>query len=164
MANLSMNETRRWTFQTWFRVTFIAVGGVEVFFGVLSLIQGPKQIMSQFGIPGQVVHSPHYIDAMTWVFLHMTFLGATIVALGSLARERLLQKCLTWLFLMFHFVYALLDVRASDNPLGTALYQGTSSLLPATVSCMSFLLFLNLALRCFSENTMSPSPSANTAE
>ena len=115
--------------------------------GILTLCQGAKGVMSQFGIPELVVNSPHYIDAMTWVVLHMTFLGTTLVVLGVFAREQTLQRCLTWLFLAFHFVYAFLDVRSSDNPLGTALYQGNASLIPAAISCTMFLLFLNLALR-----------------
>ena len=153
VETVSANKKNQWTFQKWFRVTFISVGGVEVFFGVLSLIQGPKQLMSQFGIPEHVVNSPHYVDAMTWVVLHMTVLGTTLLTLGMLANEQRLQKSLTCIFLMFHFVYAFLDVRSSDNPLGTALYEGNASLIPAIMSSTFFLLFLNLALRCFLESS-----------
>ena len=153
VETVSANKKNQWTFQKWFRVTFISVGGVEVFFGVLSLIQGPKQLMSQFGIPEHVVNSPHYVDAMTWVVLHMTVLGTTLLTLGTLANEQRLQKSLTCIFLMFHFVYAFLDVRSSDNPLGTALYEGNASLIPAIMSSTFFLLFLNLALRCFLESS-----------
>lgn len=149
MASISTNNPDRWTFQRWFRFTFTLVGGVEVIFGLLTLCQGVKKVMSQFVIPELVVNSPHYIDAMTWVVLHMTFLGSILVVLGTFAREQRLQWCLTWLFLSFHLVYAFLDVRSSDNPLGTALYQGNMSLFPAVVSCSFFLLFLNLAIRSF---------------
>lgn len=151
MASDSMVPAGRWTFSTWFRFTFLIVGGLEVFVGLLTLSQGVEHTMVGFGIPDAVVQSPHYIDAMTWVFLHMTVLGATVVTLGAFAREERLQKCLTWLFLLCHAVYAFLDVRASDNPLGTALYQGSASLVPAMMSCSMFLLFLHLAVRsCFS--------------
>jgi uncharacterized membrane protein YphA (DoxX/SURF4 family) len=149
VASISTSNPDRWIFQSWFRFTFTLVGGVEVIFGILTLCQGVKQFMSQFGIPESVVSSPHYIDAMTWVVLHMTFLGSILVVLGTFAREQRLQRCLTWLVLPFHFVYAFLDVRSSDSPLGTALYQGNMSLFPAVVSCSFFLLFLNLAFRSY---------------
>lgn len=156
MAGFSKRSPRRWTFQFWFRLTFILVGSVEAFFGMLTLIQGPKQVMSQFGIPEVVVNSPHYLDAMKWVVLHMTFLGITILILGFYATEPKLQRFLTYLFLAFHFVYAFLDVRASDNPLGTGLYQGSASLLPAVTSCTLLLLFVNLAVQCrFAPSTES---------
>lgn len=147
VANDPPIKSQAWKFSTWFRITFLLVGGVEMFFGVLTLIQGPKKVMSQFGIPEVVVNSPHYIDAMTWVVLHMTFLGSTIVVLGLSAKELKLQKRLTLLFLLFHSVYAFLDIRASDNPLGTALYQGNASLLPAVVSSLACLSFAHLAIR-----------------
>lgn len=147
MESTSHNSTRRWTFPSWFRLTFLLVGTVEVSFGILSLSQGPRQVMSQFGIPAVVVNSPHYLDAMTWVVLHMTFWGTILVVLGVSANEPRLQKQLTYLVLIFHLVYAFLDVRASDDPLGTALYQGNASLFPAVKSCTSFLLVLHLAVR-----------------
>lgn len=147
MANDSIEHSRRWTFSTWFRATFLLVGGTEVFLGCLTLCQGVQHTMSGFGIPEAVVQSPHYLDAMRWVFLHMTVLGSIVVTLGVMAREVRLQKCLTWLLLLCHSVYAFLDVRASDNPLGTALYQGNASLVPAMMSCSMFLLFLHLAVR-----------------
>ena len=142
----AMNSTA-WTFASWFRITFLLVGGIEVFFGLVTLLQGPKKVMSQFGIPEVVVNSPHYIDAMTWVVLHMTFLGATIMVLGLSAKDLKLQKRMTLLFLLSHSVYAFLDIRASDNPLGTALYQGNASLLPAVVSSLACLSFAQLAVR-----------------
>ncbi len=147
MSMVSPLEPNRWTYETWFRMTFVFVGGMEVLFGALTFLQGPRQLMSQFGIPELVLDSPHYIDAMSWVLLHMTFLGAIQITLGALANERRLMRRLPRLFLLFHFVYAFLDVRASDNPLGTALYQGSASQIPAVFSCLFFLLFLNLALR-----------------
>lgn len=147
VANAPPLKSQSRTFSIWFRITFLLVGGVEVFFGFLTLLQGPKKVMSQFGIPEVVVNSPHYIDAMTWVVLHMTFLGATIMVLGLSAKDLKLQKRMTLLFLLFHSVYAFLDIRASDNPLGTALYQGNASLLPAVVSSLACLSFAHLAVR-----------------
>ncbi len=87
MERTSHNSTSRWTFPSWFRLTVLLVGTVEVFLGILSLSQGSRQVMSQFGIPEVVVNSPHYLDAMTWVVLHMTFLGTILVVLGVSANE-----------------------------------------------------------------------------
>jgi hypothetical protein len=152
VANHSTDRPLGGAFPKWFQITFVVAGAVEAFFGILTLTQGPKQVMSRFGIPEVVVNSTHYVDAMSWVVLHMTFLGITQVALGVLAKDPKLQRYMTWLFLMFHSVYAFLDVRASDNPLGTALYQGNASLFPAAISCTFFLLYLHLTVRSLGSN------------
>ncbi len=39
------------SYRRWFRGTFIGIGSVEVFFAIVTMLQGPKQVMSQFGIP-----------------------------------------------------------------------------------------------------------------
>jgi hypothetical protein len=43
-------------------------------------------------------------------------------------------------------VYAWLDLRASDSPLGEALYQGPGTLVPALVCVLTTVLFGRLAL------------------
>lgn len=135
----------------WFRGTFTAIGSVEVFFALLTMLQGPSQVMSQFGIPEAVVASPHYLDAMFWVVLHMCFIGLISVSIGQMVTGRRAQKWFPRIFVLFHATYAYLDIRASDSVLGTGLYQGPVSLVTPVISCTLLLAMLHLAVRSFAE-------------
>ncbi len=136
-------------YRNWFRATFVGIGSVEVFFALLSMLQGPTNIMSQFGIAEAVIESPHYADAMFWVVLHMCFIGIISISLGLLVFDARAQLWLPRIFVMFHFVYAYLDIRASDSSLGTGLYQGPASLVTPVISCILFVAMLHLAIRSF---------------
>lgn len=135
------------SYRRWFRGTFIGIGSVEVFFAIVTMLQGPKQVMSQFGIPDVVVSSPHYLDAMFWVVLHMCFIGIISISIGLLVRDALAQLWLPRIFVFFHSVYAYLDIRASDSALGTGLYQGPMSLVTPVISCLLLATMLHLAAR-----------------
>lgn len=132
-----------------FRITFVGIGVVEVFFALLTMLQGPGNVMSQFGIPEDVVSSAHYLDAMFWVVLHMCFIGIISISVGVLVRETAAQRWLPRIFVVFHLVYATLDIRASDSPLGTALYQGPASLVTPIISGTLAAAMLHLAVRSF---------------
>ncbi len=146
MSTAVDTASSRLSYRTWFRMTFVAIGCMEVFFAVVSM-RGLREMMSQFGIPEQVVNSPHYLDAMFWVVLHMSFIGIITISLGILVREPSALRWLPRIFVCFHSVYAFLDIRASDSPLGTGLYQGSASLITPIISCTLLLAMLHLALR-----------------
>ena len=135
------------SYAKWFRATFIGVGSVELFFALLTMLQGPSKMMSQFGIPEAVISSPYYQDAMFWVILHMSFIGVTNIALGVTVRDAMAQRWLPRIFVLFHCVYTYLDIRASDSPLGTGLYQGAASLVTPVIGCTLLVAMLHLALR-----------------
>lgn len=115
----------------------------------MTIVQGPSKVMSQFGIPEVVVLSPHYSDAMLWVVLHMCFIGMICISIGLMVRDIRAQRWFARIFVLFHSVYAYLDVRASDSALGTALYQGSLSLVTPAISCALLLVILHLAIRSF---------------
>ena len=143
------------SYAKWFRATFIGVGSVELFFAVLTMWQGPSKVMSQFGIPDAVIGSPHYQDAMFWVILHMSFIGVITIALGLTVRDVVAQLWLPRIFVLFHCVYAYLDIRASDSPLGTGLYQGTASLVTPVISCTLLMAMLHLVGRSLAKDSVS---------
>lgn len=135
------------SYRRWFRGTFIGIGALEVFFAFSTMLQGVSKLMSQFGIPDAVVSSPHYQDAMFWVVLHMGNIGIISISLGLLLKDPRAQLWFPRIFVLFHSVYAYLDIRASDSPFGTGLYQGPASLLIPIISCMMLAAMLHLAVR-----------------
>lgn len=136
-------------FSKWFRRTFVTVGAIEVFFGCSSMLRGVQTLMAGTGVPDAVLNSAHYQDAMFWVMLHMTFIGIICLTVGLLASELRLQVGLSRVFVLFHAVYAFLDLRSSESPLGTALYHGPKSIVIPIISGILFLSMLHLAVRSF---------------
>ncbi len=137
------------SFSRWFQWTFRAIGATEIFLSGMSLAEGPTKMMSQFGIPESVIQSPHYADAMFWVLLHMGFIGTITFSIGMLVRDENAQRWFARIYLLFHLNYAFLDIRASDNPLGTGLYQGPASVVPAVLGCIFCCALAHLAIRSF---------------
>lgn len=135
------------SYRRWFRGTFIGIGALEVFFAFSTMLQGVSKLMSQFGIPDAVVSSPHYQDAMFWVVLHMGNIGIICICLGLLLQDPLAQLWFPRVFVLFHSTYAFLDIRASDSPLGTGLYQGPASLMTPIISSIMLAAMLHLAIR-----------------
>lgn len=109
------------------------------------LLRGVPASMAPFGVPQPVLNSPHYADAIFWVYTHMLVLGLIIGLLGLYAESPVLRRKMAWLLLGAHVVYTVLDFRASDSPLGHALYHGPASLMPAFISLGITVLFAHLS-------------------
>jgi len=129
-----------------FRASCLGVAGLYVFLAGGILLRGPMAAMADYAVPAETLASPHYADAMTWVFLHMTFIGLIIGVVGWFAETARLQRAFVVLMLAAQLFYLTLDVRAADWPLGTALYKGPGSLGPVAVGAVALVLWLRLSL------------------
>lgn len=131
-----------------FKATCLTVGIVDVFLAGSLFVRGLMQSLAEFKVPAEILASPHYFDAMLWVYVHMIVIGLIIGCVGYYAdtTNLLLQKRLSMLLFFVHLFYTYLDFRSSDSALGNGLYQGAASVFPALVSLMLTLLFLQLVV------------------
>ena len=129
-----------------FRATCLTLSAIFVLLAGSILVRGPMTAMADYGVPGATLASPHYADAMFWVFLHMTVIGLIIGVVGWFADGVRLQRAFAVLMLGAQVVYTTLDARAADWPLGTALYRGGGSLGPVVVGVLSLVLWARLCL------------------
>jgi hypothetical protein len=131
------------------------IGGVFIPLAASLLLRGPMVAMADYAVPATTLASPHYADAMFWVFLHMGMIGGIIAVVGWFAEGVRMQRAFARFMLFAQLVYTFLDVRAADWPLGTGLYQGQESLGPVIVGVFALALWLRLNLV-----KAVPSPSA----
>lgn len=131
-----------------FKATCLAVGITDVFLSGSLFARGLMQSMKEFKVPTEILASPHYADALLWVYVHMIVLGLIVSCVGYYASAvgLVLQKRLSVLLFLVHCVYTYLDFRSSDSALGNGLYQGAASVFPALIGLALTLLFLQLAL------------------
>jgi len=127
-----------------FRASCLTIAVVYVFLAGSILLRGPMVAMAEYEVPAGTLASPHYADAMFWVFLHMTMLGLLVGVVGWFADGVRMQRAFARLWLVAQMVYLFLDVRAADWPLGTALYKGPGSLGPVIVGVCATALWLRL--------------------
>jgi hypothetical protein len=128
-----------------FRGTCILVGTLNMLMAGSMLVKGIAEGMAQFKIPEIILASPHYQDAIFWVFLHMFMIGILVIMIGLLAENPVKQVWVARVLVLMHCVYAFLDIRTSDNYFGSALYQGPESVIPVFVDLFYILLFLRLS-------------------
>jgi hypothetical protein len=127
-----------------FRASCLTIAAVYVFLAGSILLRGPMVAMADYAVPASTLASPHYADAMFWVFLHMTMLGLIIGVVGWFAEGARMQRAFARLWLAGQLFYLVLDIRAADWPLGTALYKGPASLGPVVVGVVATGLWLRL--------------------
>lgn len=131
-----------------FKATCLTVGIVDIFLAGSLFARGLMQSLSEFKVPAEILASPHYFDAMLWVYVHMIVIGLIIGCVGYYAdaTNLRLQKRLSVLLFVVHFFYTYLDFRSSDSVLGNGLYQGAASVFPAVIGLVMTLLFLQLVI------------------
>jgi hypothetical protein len=129
-----------------FRASCFTISGMFVFLAVSFLAGGVAEGMARYEVPAETLASPHFIDAMTWVFLHMTTIGVLVGFMGYFADTVRIQRAFARLMLVEQLIYGFLDVRAADWALGTALYKGPQSLGPVMVGAICVVLWLRLNL------------------
>ena len=139
-----------------FRVSCLVLAGLFVFLAGSILLRGPMVAMADYAVPPETLASPHYADAMKWVFLHMTVIGLIIGVIGWFAEGARFQRAFAVLMLGAQCVYTTLDVRSADWPLGNALYKGGGSLGPVVVGVLAIVLWARLCL-------VRPKPAAAAA-
>jgi hypothetical protein len=109
-------------------------------------LKGLMASMVDFQVPTQTLNSPHYYDAIWWVYSHMIIIGLIIGVVGWHAKGSQLKKRMAWLLLIVRVYYTYLDFRTSDSFLGNGLYKGEGSVIPGFVCLFVTLLFLQLVL------------------
>lgn len=129
-----------------FRASCLVLGSLYVLLAGSILLRGPMTAMADYNVPAATLASPHYADAMFWVFLHMTVIGLILATVGWFADELRLQRAFSRLLLLATLVYTGLDLHTADWSLGTALYQGRQSLGPVIVDVFALALWLRLNL------------------
>ena len=124
-----------------FRSACLVIGALDVLLGASILVRGGAASMAEYGVPATTIASPHYADAIWWVYVHMIVLGLVIGVVGLFAEGTRLRLWFARVLLAAHAYYLYLDTRASDSALGNGLYQGPASVAPAViVLCMLLLL------------------------
>jgi hypothetical protein len=128
-----------------FKATCLIVGTLDILLASSMFAKGVMRGMAEFKVPQHLLASPHYEDAMSWVFLHMLMIGVLIINIGVLAENPAKQVWVARVLVLMHCVYAFLDVQTSDNYFGNALYQGPRSVIPVFIDLLYILLFLRLS-------------------
>jgi hypothetical protein len=129
-----------------FRASCLTVSAIYVLLASSILVRGPMVAMADYAVPEQTLASPHYADAMFWVFLHMTVIGLIIGVVGWFAEGVRMQRAFARILLAAQCVYFFLDVRSADWSLGNALYKGPGSLGPVVVGAFALVLWARLNL------------------
>jgi hypothetical protein len=93
-----------------------------------------------------VLSSAYFADCFHLLFVHMITLGVLIGMLGWFSAEAHQQRSAARVLCALNLHYAYLDLRTSDSPLGSALYHGAASLMPAVIDVLVLLAFGYLGL------------------
>src|SRR5262245_53856541 len=96
-----------------FRASCLTLSGLYVLLAGSILVRGPMVAMADYAVPVETLASPHYADAMRWVFLHMTVIGLIIGVVGWFAEGARMQRAFAVLMLLALMVYTTLDVRTA---------------------------------------------------
>ncbi|MBI5515208.1 MAG: hypothetical protein HY909_15635 [Deltaproteobacteria bacterium] len=129
-----------------YRATFVGVGALYALLAASILAQGPSRAMARYQVPSAILASPHYADAITWVYVHMLVLGLVLAVFGHLSEPGRLRVWMARLLLGAHVAYTTLDFRASALPFGTGLYKGPGALAPAVIGLVVTALLAHLCL------------------
>ncbi|WP_158828173.1 hypothetical protein [Mucilaginibacter lacusdianchii] len=128
-----------------FKTTCLSVCVLYVLIAGSLLVKGLMKSMAQYHqVPSHLLTSPHYYDAVLWMYMHMLVIGLIIGALGWYSKNVVFQKQMSRVLFAAHLIYTYLDFRSSDFIWGNGLYHGLVSVVPAVVSLVVTLLFLNL--------------------
>ena len=129
-----------------FRPVCLVAGVAYVLLGGSILVRGGAASLAEFGVPAATLASPHYADAIWWVYVHMIVIGLIMLVVGAFGEGARLRRGFSRLMLAAHAYYLFLDVRSSDTALGNGLYQGPASIAPAIIVLVVLLLFVHPSL------------------
>lgn len=128
-----------------FKASCLIVCGLYIFLTGGLFAQGLMKAMGNYQVPQATLDSPHYYDAIFWVYSEMLILGLLIGAIGWLVTEGKAQVWLSRLICAAHVYFTYLDTRSSDSALGNALYKTPASMVPAFICLAVTILFLHLS-------------------
>lgn len=130
-----------------FRACCSVVGALYVLLASSMLARGAPVAMRPFGVPEEILRSPHYADYFHFTFVHMATLGVLIALLGRYVADGRPQQLVSRVLVLVQFHYAYLDFRTSDSVLGNRLYDGPATLIPPVIDLAVALCFAWLGAR-----------------
>ncbi len=87
-----------------FRGCCVFVGVVQCVLALSVLVRG-VEVLAPFGVPESTLVSPHFGDAIYWVYTHMVVLGALIIAIGLRVTDPAARTTLSRLLFVAHAYY-----------------------------------------------------------
>lgn len=132
-----------------FKPTLVYIGTLYIFLASSLFSKGLMKSMSEFEVPEHVLNSPHYFDAIFWVYVHMIVIGLLIILLGISVTELNKQKWISSILFVVTSFYTYLDFKTADWSYGNSLYKGESSLAPAIIGLFVNLVFIILMIVLF---------------
>lgn len=136
-----------------YKSTLISIGSLFILLSLSLFTKGLMKSMKQFQVPENIINSPHYYDAILWVYIHMMVIGVLIILLGFSVSLKSHQKWISFLLLILTSIYTYLDFRTSDSFLGNSLYKGDESSIPGFISLTTNLAFLLLFIHLCRKTT-----------
>lgn len=136
-----------------YKSTLISIGSLFILLSLSLFTKGLMKSMKQFQVPENIINSPHYYDAILWVYIHMMVIGVLIILLGFSVSLKSHQKWISFLLLILTSIYTYLDFRTSDSFLGNSLYKGDESTIPGFISLTTNLAFLLLFIHLCRKTT-----------
>lgn len=138
-----------------FKSTLLIVGISFMLLSASLFSKGLIKSMSEFEVPSEILNSPHYFDAIFWVYVHMFVLGILVLLIGLSVKDYKSQKWISLILFIVNAFYTILDFKSSDSFVGNSLYKGEKSLAPAFIGSFVTLLFLQLTIQLFSSKSKS---------
>lgn len=132
-----------------FKITLSTIGIAFMFMTISLFAKGLIPSMAEFKVPQETLSSPHYIDAISWVYIHMTFIGALIFLLGQSVTDIKHQKRITLFLIGAIIYYAYLDFKSSDSAWGNGLYKGDASIVPGIINIIVLVFLILLSVKLF---------------
>lgn len=130
-----------------FKTTCYLIGLSYIMMSLGLFMKGLLPSMAEFQVPQSTLDSPHYADAILWVYVHMIVIGMLIFMIGYAVKDVNKQKWITFFLLLITLFYTYLDFRSSDSSLGNGLYKGESFIIPALIGLFTNFLFLLLFVK-----------------
>jgi hypothetical protein len=91
-----------------FKITLLIVGISFMLLSASLFSKGLIKSMSEFEVPKEILNSPHYFDAIFWVYVHMFVLGILVLLIGLSVKDYKSQK---WISLILFIVNAFYTIR-----------------------------------------------------
>lgn len=134
-----------------FKITLSTIGIAFMFMAISLFAKGLIPSMAEFKVPQETLSSPHYVDAISWVYIHMTVIGALIFLLGQSVTDIKQQKRITIFLIGAIIYYAYLDFKSSDSTLGNGLYKGDASVVPGIINIIVLVFLIMLLVKLFTQ-------------
>jgi hypothetical protein len=141
-----------------FKKICVFVGSLVTLLAASLFLKGLMPSMAEFLVPPETISSPHYFDAIFWVYLHMIIIGILIILIGFAVTDLKMQKLISLFLFIANLIYTYLDFAHSDSAVGNGLYKGSASLFPAFTALFITVLFLQLTITLHRKQLSTTAP------